>query len=985
MNIDLLRLLQAAAGATLGGALALGLGLAPAPALLLGTGAALAPLLLAVLRRRPADDVWTSLQTVLDLIPEPVYLKDRSSRYMLVNQAFLTEHDLRAEQIIQHSPEEVFGQEYGARVRAEDQRVLAGEPAIKQVHEPNPVTGRERHLRVSKTLCHLPDGSAIIVGCNLNTTHWLQTEDGLQDALQRESNLRQRVQDFVQRLIDVIPDPVYVKDENRRFVMVNEAFARERGRPQASLLGLTSDDLASDTDSAALAAREDLAVLAGGEVNKEQHTTLPVSGEECFRIVRKRRCVDADGHAVVVGAHLYITQWKLAERELQAALAREQALRQNTQAFNQRLIDVIPQPVYVKDAASRYLMVNEAMVRDSGKAAFELLGRTPEELGATPDYAALVKREDQQIIDGAVVSKEEHIVHPYSGQDSFRVISKTSCLDADGQTVIVGANFDITPWRRAENALQSALQNQTRLLDFLQAVFDALPTPLFVENLHGQFVMVNRALARLLGTPAERLIGASSTGMGLPPLPETIPLEDLPRNRQDMQIHHRSLSLPTEMGQIRHFVLFDTISEGAENEPVRIGVLSDITSLREAEARWQQAKEAAESANSAKSAFLANMSHEIRTPISGVIGTLRLAMRDTTLSDSTRNYLETGLSSAESLLGIINDILDFSKIEAGQLKIEQIDLDLHKLLDDTTRIMRHTAQSKGLRFGLDMGPQVPCWVKGDPVRIRQVLTNLIGNAIKFTQSGRITVIVDVDHDEGDGRIAFAVRDTGMGIPPEALGRLFQKFQQVDTATARKFGGTGLGLAISRQLVEAMGGVIGVQSEEGVGTTFRFTLPLLAGSAAEPPATHAAPRTAQHLNILCAEDSAINRMIIRAMLENMGHVVSFAEDGIAAVQALSETDFDLVLMDGRMPEMDGADATRSIRQGGLPGMNVRNPGIPIIALTANASMEDRDEYLAAGMNDFLTKPIDEARLEELLRRTSEQLQRPLPLNQPAAQT
>ncbi|GAB2885654.1 hypothetical protein GCM10027046_12590 [Uliginosibacterium flavum] len=973
MNPELFRLLLTAVGTLLGGGLALGLALPVLPALLSVAAGALAPLAWPLLRTRPAlPEGLAQLQAVLDQIPDPVYLKDRNSRYVLANQAFLGEHSLKAEQVIGHTPEDIFGAEYGARVRAEDQAIFAGQAVQKEEHAPNPVTGEDRYQRVSKRACPFPGGESLIVGCNLNTTHWVQTEDGLQDALQREADLRQRVQDFVQRLIDVIPDPVYVKDENRRFIMVNEAFARERARPHASLLGLTSDDLAPDNAAASLSAREDLAVLAGGEVNKEQHTTLPVSGEECFRIVRKRRCVDADGKPVVVGAHLYITEWKLAERKLQDTLEREKALRQRAQAFAQRLIDVIPQPVYVKDAASRYVMVNGAMVQDTGKSPTELLGHTPEELGATPSYAALVKREDQQIIEGKVILKEEHIQHPYTGQDAYRLISKNTCLNADGEPIIVGANFDITPWRRAENALQGALQSQTQLLDFLQAVFDALPTPLFVENSQGQFVMLNRALARMLGSSTETLVGASSAEMGLPPLPDSIPLTETRAHGQDMHVHHRSLSLPSEMGQIRHFVLFDTVSEGADGLPVRIGVLSDITSLREAETRWQHAKETAERANAAKSAFLANMSHEIRTPISGVIGTLRLAMRDEALAPGTRHYLDTGLSSAESLLGIINDILDFSKIEAGQLKIEEIDIDLHKLLDDTMQLLRHTAQTKGLRFTLDMGPQVPRRVRGDPVRIRQVLTNLVGNAIKFTAAGRITVMVDSDSDEGEGRIAFAVRDTGVGIPPEAVGRLFQKFQQADSSTARKFGGTGLGLAISRQLVEAMGGVIGVQSEEGVGTTFRFTLPLLASSENSLPAAHIAQRAAHRLDILCAEDSATNRMIVQAMLEDMGHTVSFAEDGVAAVQALTEKDFDLVLMDGRMPEMDGADAARAIRAGGLPGIAVRDARIPIIALTANASLEDREEYLSAGMDDFLTKPIDEAKLAEALQRCSERL-------------
>ncbi|KAF7600500.1 MAG: hypothetical protein CGU29_02125 [Candidatus Dactylopiibacterium carminicum] len=917
-------------------------------------------------QQRMREEVQRSLQALLEVIPAPTYAKDNQARYLLANKAFLESHGLSAEQVIGKTALEIFDEDYGREIFAEDTYVLGGATLLKDERRPNPLTGEDRFQRVSKQCHRLSDGQRVIIGCNFDITHWHASEQAQKQALAIESIQREQLQTFIQHLIDVFPEPVYLKDANHRYVLVNEAFAKERRRDKASLIGCSSRDLASSEEIANIAESEDDLVLAGGEVTKEQHTTLPGSTEEVFRIVRKRRCQDPDGRALVLGAHFYITEWKLAERRLQEAVARETDLRQRTQAFIQRLIDVIPQPVYVKDADSRYLMVNKAMVRDSERTSEDLLGHSPQDLGCSAEYAHNVEEEDRAILgEGLVVLKEEHIVHPYTGQDAFRVISKQACLDANGRQVIVGSNFDITPWRRAELALQAALRKQSQLLYFFQDIFDTLPTPIFVEDRDGLFVMANRALSRALGVFRQSLPGQSSQQLGLPPLPDDMPLELSQDHGGDPRIHERSLRLELEKGMPRHYVLLDTVSSGADAQPVRIGVLSDITAIREAETSWQRAKQLAEQANVAKSAFLANMSHEIRTPISGVIGTLRLALREARVPEKARHFIATGLSSAESLLGILNDILDFSKIEAGELQIEHIPLDLPLLLDDSMLIMRHAAREKGLRFMLDVAPALPRWILGDPVRIRQVLVNLAGNAIKFTHHGRITVTVDVD--TGEGRILFAVRDTGIGIPPEVVGKLFQKFQQADHSTTRRFGGTGLGLAICRELVEAMGGVIGVESREGEGSCFRFTLPLHPAQAADDAPPPLPTPTLPSLRLLCAEDSAVNRLILQAQLEHLGQQCIFVENGREALTKLAAEDFDAVLMDGRMPEMDGDEATRLIRAGGPDGTPVRNAAIPVIALTANASVEDREAYLGAGMNDFITKPIDEQRLAAALTR------------------
>ncbi|NRR31634.1 response regulator [Oxalobacteraceae bacterium] len=402
--------------------------------------------------------------------------------------------------------------------------------------------------------------------------------------------------------------------------------------------------------------------------------------------------------------------------------------------------------------------------------------------------------------------------------------------------------------------------------------------------------------------------------------------------------------------------------------------------LQENDERLRLAKQKAEDATRQKSEFLANMSHEMRTPLAGVIGMLGFALRDGHLQDSTREQILRGQANAQSLLSIINDLLDFSKIEAGKLSIENIDFALSATVENVVNLFEEQAAAHSVDFSLSFGNNLPEFVIGDPTRLRQVLVNLVGNAFKFTQEGAVRMRVErlpegPHAHPGFNVIRFTVEDSGIGIPADAMPRLFQKFEQADSTTTRRYGGTGLGLAICRQLVELMGGEISVQSQPGHGSTFAFDLPLADGVA--PPLVPHVPREphSHQLKILCAEDFPTNQIIIRMMLEDLGHKVDIAANGALAVKACAMTRYDVILMDGRMPEMDGASATRLIRAGGPDEAPVRDQELMIIALTANASEEDRSRYLGAGMDDFLTKPIDEAALHfQLSRAIERQLQR-----------
>ena len=381
-------------------------------------------------------------------------------------------------------------------------------------------------------------------------------------------------------------------------------------------------------------------------------------------------------------------------------------------------------------------------------------------------------------------------------------------------------------------------------------------------------------------------------------------------------------------------------------------------------------RHAADDANRAKSEFLANMSHEIRTPMNGVIGMLELTL-DTSLSPVQRDYLTTARGSAESLVDIINDILDFSKIEAGHATLDAVEFSLRESIGDTVRSLGHRADQKGLKFALEIAPDVPDGLIGDIGRLRQVIINLVGNAIKFTHEGEVLLRIAVDHlDEDSVLLHFFVSDTGIGIEPENQKRVFEAFQQADTSTTRQFGGTGLGLAISSRVVTLLKGRIGLASQTGKGSVFDFTALFRFSSATPttPPGVREEPATAPNpagrgnsLRVLVAEDNAVNQKLASSLLQRAGHVGVVVPNGRDAVAAVKRERFDVVLMDVQMPVMGGFEATRLIRE--LEAGTGRR--IPIVAVTARAMKGDREACLAAGMDGFVPKPIQSTTLLETI--------------------
>jgi len=390
-----------------------------------------------------------------------------------------------------------------------------------------------------------------------------------------------------------------------------------------------------------------------------------------------------------------------------------------------------------------------------------------------------------------------------------------------------------------------------------------------------------------------------------------------------------------------------------------VGALRNITSAKQAEQKLMAAIAAAEAANTAKSQFLATMSHEIRTPMNGVLG-MAQAMAAEELSPTQRVRLEVIRESGQSLLTILNDVLDISKIEAGKLELEEADFEIDEIAESVRQAFAAIAEAKDLQLILQIAPRAEGVYRGDATRVRQILSNLISNALKFTEAGSVTV----NAQRVGGRLRLSVSDTGIGIAQADMRRLFEKFEQADASTTRRFGGSGLGLAICRQLAEMMGGAIRGRSRVGEGTTFVVSLPLdwRGPSQRQPreaePAASATPAEAGGLRVLAAEDNEINQLVLKTLLGQFGLEPVIVPDGEAALEAWEREPWDVILMDVQMPRMDGPTATRKIRR---REAELGRPRTPIVALTANAMAHQIEEYRAAGMDAFVAKPIDVAEL------------------------
>lgn len=687
--------------------------------------------------------------------------------------------------------------------------------------------------------------------------------------------------------------------------------------------------------------------------------------DKAVRIIQASKIIvknDAGEAIRIVGVNRDITELRQNEAILRAS---EERLSNIYRAMADGLV--------LQDDTARILECNPAAERILGLSRDQIMGRTsldPRWRTVRSDGTPFPGDEHPAVVTirtgQAVRNFEMGVCKPNGSLTWISINTEPLAVTSGGVREVICSFSDITERKNLEGSVH-------RERELLRTVIDLLPSPIYLKDRDSRFLMVNQALARCLAkdTPAQLVslcdfdLFDSDVAAAFRADDEAV-LAGIPvRGKEETTVFPN--------GEKRTYMTTKVPFRDAHGSVTGIlGIGVDITERRQLQDSLALARDAALEASRLKSEFLANMSHEIRTPMNGIVGMSELLM-DSPLDDDQREMGRVIQKSADNLLGIINDILDFSKIEAGKLRIEPVEMELRAVVDDAIVLLLPMAEKKHLELTCEFDPALEGMLLGDSGRIRQVLLNLAGNAIKFTLKGRVSISFRRMEERATERL-FEVRiqDTGIGISPAAQRQLFQAFTQADGSTTRRFGGTGLGLAISRQLVELMGGEIGLVSEEGHGSTFwfRLTLPKVSHeteSALPVDGGHMpSNRIEPGLRFLVAEDNLANQMVARGFLEKMGHHAEFAANGTEVLEMLKLKSYDAILMDCQMPEMDGYTATREIRADELKrGV----PPIPIIAVTAFAMATDRAKCLEAGMNDYLPKPLCAAELQQVLLRST----------------
>jgi PAS domain S-box-containing protein len=866
---------------------------------------------------------------LLGTLPDSVYFKDAESRFIRISKAKATKNGMSdPAQAIGKSDYDFMSEDQAHASQADEQEIMqTGIPKINVERKFKQADGSHRWSLITKLPLHDPNGKIVgTFGITRDITQQKQVEEEL-----RESETLQRT------LLANLPAGVVIIDPVTRMIeQVNHAGSTLFGAPAEQVVGKRCHAFLCP----ALDGKCPVCDL-GKEVDNAERVMLCADGSP-RPVLKSVKRIHIRGKEKLLECFIDLTERKQAEE----ALATERNL------FT-ALLDTLPDSVFFKDAQSRFIRVSKAKAKKHGFAdATQMIGKNDFDFYNQDAAQAQYDSEQKIIRTGEPLINAEEKQKLANGLEGWSLITKMPLRDPDGNIVgTFGISRDITSQKQAEETLRQSREE-------IALVTDNVPALIAHVDSTFHYLFANKAYAESLGMNPDEIVGRHVRDViGEHAWSESAEFFAKVL-RGELVTFERTILSPNQQARIQDVSLVPQF-DARGSVLAYFALIVDVTERKQAEEELRQAKETAEQATRAKSEFLANMSHEIRTPMNAIVGLSHLALK-TDLSAKQRDYLNKIQSSAHALLGLLNDILDFSKTEAGKLAIEKTPFHFDQVLNNVANVVTFKVQEKGLEIFFRTAPDVPMELVGDPLRLRQVLINLVGNAVKFTEKGEIIVSTElISWQDTQVELRFSVRDTGIGMTEQQRAKLFQPFTQADGSTTRKYGGTGLGLAISKELVERMGGAIGVDSTLGAGSTFYFTVLL----GVQPEATtlrRSPPVDLRGKRALVADDNQTAQDILKTMLTNLLFDVTTVDSGHAALQELENQSYDLVILDWRMPGLDGIETARRIKA------HLHLPKAPkIFMVTAYGREEAISQAEELGLDGFLIKPISDSFLFDMV--------------------